>query len=174
MPFHEKYQAIYDYIIKPVVEARSLNCYRADDYNNVNSVILDIWKSIRKSRLLIADLTEQRPNVMYELGLAHDMGKQVIIISQPGEGNSFPFDLLHLRRIEYQDSVKGAESLKKKLSATLDELLRSTEVKPIVQQTFPQKQGTPLEDEIVKDFYVCKSIVSNEVKVRIDCIKLRK
>jgi hypothetical protein len=36
---------------------------------------------------------------MYELGVAHTLGKETILIYQRGEEIKFPFDLAHIRRI---------------------------------------------------------------------------
>jgi len=39
---------------------------------------------------------------MYELRIAHALGKDTILIYQLGSANDkFPFDLAHIRRIQY-------------------------------------------------------------------------
>jgi hypothetical protein len=62
---------------------------------------------------------------MYELGMAHTIGKETILIYQRGrESPRFPFDLVHIRRIEYEDSATGGKELETELRATLQNLLR--------------------------------------------------
>ena len=79
-PFEPERTDIYNTIIKPVVEKNGYKCKRADDIktntNKLNNIIRNIWKA----QFIIADLTRLNPNVMYELGFAHAMNKEVILI----------------------------------------------------------------------------------------------
>ena len=84
----------------------------------------DIWKSICEARVVIADLTNLNPNVMYELGIAHTVGKETILIYQkPTEKIKFPFDLSHIRRIEYVNDAVGGQKLVQDLKDTLKNVL---------------------------------------------------
>jgi len=123
MPFDEALTKIYNNIIKPTVEGQGLLCQRADDYKSNKAVIEDIWRAICEARIVIADLTQFNPNVMYELGVAHTVGKETILIYQTGENatGKFPFDLSHIRRIEYNNDAVGGQ----RLSADLEETLKS-------------------------------------------------
>jgi nucleoside 2-deoxyribosyltransferase len=42
----------------------------------------DVWNHINKARIIIADLTTRNPNVFYEVGIAHALGKDVILLTQ--------------------------------------------------------------------------------------------
>jgi len=130
MPFAEDLTRVYTSIIKPTVEATGLVCRRADDFKTNKAIIQDIWKAICEARIVIADLTDLNPNVMYELGIAHTVGKETILIYQRGRGKDpkFPFDLAHIRRIEYEDSATGGKKLENDLSDTLKSILEPTAV----------------------------------------------
>ncbi|MCK9151544.1 hypothetical protein [Methanobacterium alcaliphilum] len=119
MPFDDKFDSIYENIIKKVVEGNEfkLNCRRADEIFGTGPIIEDIWKYIKKARILVAELTGRNPNVFYELGLAHAMSKEVILITQ--NLDDVPFDLKHYRCLVYEDSIMGAEKLEKALKNTL-------------------------------------------------------
>ena len=125
MPFKEDLTRIYREIVKPVVEAAGLVCRRADDLKTTRAIIQDIWKAICEARLVIADLTGLNANVAYELGIAHTVGKETILIYQlnPGEDLTFPFDLAHIRRIEYHDSATGGRKLELDLAETVKSAL---------------------------------------------------
>jgi hypothetical protein len=109
MPFTDELTEIYTTLIKPTVEREEfgLVCKRADDMKSNKVIMQDIWKSICEARLIIADLTGLNPNVMYELGLAHTLGKETIMIYRKDEKIKFPFDLAHIRRIEYENTPVG-------------------------------------------------------------------
>ena len=54
----------------------------------------------------MADISEHNPNVFYELGLAHALGKETILITH-GAGSS-PFDISTARLITYEISDLSA------------------------------------------------------------------
>lgn len=76
MPFAEDLTRVYTSIVKPTVEAVGLVSRRADEFKTNKAIIQDIWKAICEARVVIADLTDLNPNVMYELGIAHTLGRR--------------------------------------------------------------------------------------------------
>lgn len=126
MPFTDPLTKIYQTLIKPTIENPrfGLVCKRADDIKSNRAIIQDIWKSICEARVIIADMTDLNPNVMYELGVAHTLGKETILLYQRAATEiKFPFDLSHIRRIEYDNTVPGARALEQELSLTLGNVL---------------------------------------------------
>lgn len=126
MPFTPELTEIYKTVVKPTVEENNtgLVCKRADDIKSNRAIIQDIWKSICEARLIIADMTNLNPNVMYELGIAHTLGKETILIYQRSDHElKFPFDLSHIRRIEYENTVTGGRALEAELRQTLTNVL---------------------------------------------------
>lgn len=119
MPFKERFNEIYKQAIKPTVEEK-FTCLRADEIFSANVVIQDIQQYIQQAKFLIADLTGRNPNVFYELGLAHAIPKEVILITQ--NGKDIPFDLRHIRYIIYEDSIAGSTKLKDALRTTMQNL----------------------------------------------------
>jgi hypothetical protein len=61
-----------------------------------------IWQGIRRSDVVVVDVTDNNPNVFYELGLAHALGKEVIVITQNVAG--VPFDIKSSRLLSYVES----------------------------------------------------------------------
>ena len=124
MPFTDDnyLKQIYDHYIKTTVEKCGMSCHRADDAFNNDAIIEDIWKSINEAKLIIAELTGKNPNVFYELGISHTIGKEVIMISQGIE--DVPFDLRHLRVITYDSSPSGYALLQNKLEKTINEIIK--------------------------------------------------
>ncbi|MFD6613172.1 TIR domain-containing protein [Micromonospora chalcea] len=57
---------------------------------------------IRRARLVVADLTHERPNVYFELGYARGLGKTVVTIAR--EGSAIHFDVRDWSYLRYFDS----------------------------------------------------------------------
>lgn len=120
MPFSESWS---DYIwneeIKPIVTGipdHPLRCLRADDLFG-HDVMIDIYESIAAASIVIADITGRNANVFYELGIAHTLGKDVILLSQGTE--HIPFDLLRFRHCIYSNDGPGYKILRDYLSNAL-------------------------------------------------------
>src|SRR5262249_15055962 len=67
------------------------DCTRVDDRDMVDRIVPQIFEGIRRSAFVIVDLTEQRPNVYYEFGLAQGLGKPHIVTAY--KGTALPFDV---------------------------------------------------------------------------------
>ena len=72
---------------------------------------------IVKSRIIIANIDGKNPNVFYELGIAHALGKPTILISKSIE--NMPFDIQQNRVVLYKDNDDLEEKLSKELSRIL-------------------------------------------------------
>jgi hypothetical protein len=119
MPFDSSFNGIWEHILRPAVTDHGDDCIRGDDFFVPGSIMDDVLRSIREADYLIADLTGRNANVYYELGLAHALGKSVVLLTRLL--SDVPFDLRHHRLIEYQDTVAGAAQLR----ATLQRFLRN-------------------------------------------------
>lgn len=124
MPFEAELKAVYGDHIRPVVESKGLSCIRADEIIGTGAITRDIWEKINRARFIIADLTRKNPNVFYELGIAHALGKEVILITQTME--DVPFDLKALRCIVYTFTPRGMKEMENTLQRTIDEIMRSS------------------------------------------------
>lgn len=123
MPFQSPFDVYFDAIIEPAVKAASLEPKRADSLFTPTPIVADIWRMIQDAEVLLADVTTKNPNVFYELGLAHAIGKPVVMISETMD--DVPFDLQQLRVILYdkQDPVWG-EKLRGDIKTALGETLK--------------------------------------------------
>jgi len=112
MPFSESWSdRIWEKLVE-IVKDQGLQIERADTrYGPI--ITEDIWSAIVECRLIICDVTGWNPNVFYELGIAHTIGKHVILLSQPTE--RFPFDTRGLRHLIYTDNPSGMRLLEKQL-----------------------------------------------------------
>jgi hypothetical protein len=114
MPFGpQELQIAYQDHIRPVLERCGLRVQRGDDLYTAGPIIEDVWATINKARLVVADLTGRNPNVFYEVGICHTLGKPVVMLTQRME--DVPFDLRHLRVISYEYTPRGCKLLESAL-----------------------------------------------------------
>lgn len=122
MPFSESFNAIYREIYIPAIQAVGLKPLRADAIYDNQSIIHDIKQSIKDATLVLAEVTGRNPNVNYELGMAHALEKEVVIVTS--NKDDVPSDYRHLRYIHYNSSGIGWDrTLFRELTATLRTVL---------------------------------------------------
>lgn len=123
MPFSvESLNVVYeDYVQPTLVDQCRLRSERGDDVFGSDVIMDDITRSIRKARLIIADLTGRNANVFYEVGIAHALNKQVLLMTQSIE--DVPFDLRHRRALVYEYSPRGCKKLAKDLYDNVQSML---------------------------------------------------
>ena len=142
MPFAPLFDTQYEQVIRPAVEATGLQCVRGDEIFAKPQIIDDIWKSIRHCRVVVAELTGRNPNVLYEVGLAHAVGKPIILLTR--DEDDVPFDLKALRYRYYDtddpfwgDNLQRA--IQEMVTAALDESSLSVWLEGIsVNQQVPE------------------------------------
>ncbi len=118
---------IYDNHIKKVADDLGQSIARADDFFSASAIVEEIWSALNAAKVIIADCTGKNPNVFYELGIAHTLGKPVITISQTID--DVPFDVKHRRAIVYSDTHDGRKVFEQTLAKTLEtELSRGDHV----------------------------------------------
>ena len=93
MPFAPEFDDIYRLFLHPTLTECGFDVKRADDITSQQNILRDVINGIVDRDLIIADLTGANPNVFYELGVAHALGKPVILITQ--NIDKLPFDLEH-------------------------------------------------------------------------------
>lgn len=120
MPFRDELKPVFDDHIRPVCGSVGLSVVRADQIFSVRPIIDDIREAVLSARFIIADLTDANPNVFYEIGICHALGKDVILITQESK---VPFDLGHIRHIRYEYTPRGMAQFEESLRNTLYALI---------------------------------------------------
>jgi predicted nucleotide-binding protein len=106
--------------IKQTVKAEKYDFDIAKDIAKPGGIMLQVWNSIRSAQVVVADLTGLNANVLYEVGIAHSLGKEVILITQ--NPKKLPFDVKGMRWIGYK--LANVRELKKQLGQSLADVAK--------------------------------------------------
>ena len=138
MPFNNEVSGVYYDAIKPAVESRGLKCIRVDEIANTGNIIKRIIEYITTAKVIIADLTGKNANVFYELGIAHCLGNNTIVIAQKIE--EVPFDVKSYHVIVYKDTISGGRNLQQTLANAIETMPEwSIKSNNPVQDFLPEK-----------------------------------
>lgn len=108
MPFDAAFANVYGAIQQAAINTGLLP-RRVDEIWENPGIIQDVVSLIDRARVVVCDLTGRNPNVFYETGIAHTLGREVIMITQ--SAHDVPFDLRHLRYIPYLNNHEGLQAL---------------------------------------------------------------
>lgn len=122
MPFAEELSDVYRYLIADGLINAGYDVKRADDILSQNNILSDIVAGIVSSDLIVADLTGANPNVYYELGIAHALNKNVILLTQDIE--ELPFDLRSYRVVSYSVHFAKMNQAKEELYKLASEAIK--------------------------------------------------
>ena len=149
----ERADELLDSIIEPAAVDNGLQVVRSDQIGIPGMITTQVISHIMKDRMLVADLTDQNPNVFYELALRHAFRKPVV--QMMASAQKLPFDVVGVRAILYDmssvESRRKARDVVSKhmasslgphfevespvsIAASLDELSRTS--KPEIQTMF--------------------------------------
>ena len=119
MPFREKefQQSIYFDVIKPFIEDEfKISCYRVDEDSLPDRIDNKIYSYILRAAFVVAEVTTRNPNVLYELGLAHMLEKDCIILTQTPH-SEVPFDINRISAEPYENEDELRSYLRRSISA---------------------------------------------------------
>jgi Domain of unknown function (DUF4062) len=119
MPLSDPFFLLYEEAIVPALEAAGLRGIHAGQIFGTREIMEDVWESICVSRVVVADVTGRNPNVFYELGIAHTLGKECIVLTQNSQ--DVPFDISSRRYIRYEPTKLVA--LRTRLETTIKKIL---------------------------------------------------
>ncbi|MGA2799125.1 MAG: hypothetical protein ABSE63_16215 [Thermoguttaceae bacterium] len=122
MEFSEPFNSFFDHVVRPVADRLGLEAFRASDVYKPGVILADILRGIIESEVIIAKITSGNPNVFYELGHAHAMGKQTILLADRAS-TKLPFDIRGYRVIFYDNSIPGKPEVERQLEEHLKNIM---------------------------------------------------
>lgn len=123
MPFDCAFDDIYRFGIKGAADAVGAYAERVDEQVFSEGILDRVFNQISKADVIVADMTGRNPNVFYEVGYAHALGKVVLLLTQ--NADDIPFDLKHRQHTVYAGSIEALKGeLQPKLTWALSESQR--------------------------------------------------
>lgn len=111
-PIRRHIEGIIDAAITPAM-GEHYEIVVAHKISEPGSITKQVITEIYNAKLVVANLTNRNPNVMYELALRHAIGKPAIMIAE--KGTMLPSDIIMQRTIFYQNDAKGVLELREEL-----------------------------------------------------------
>ena len=147
-PFDSENDRRYEEVYKPALEQAGLDPYRVDQDPAVEVPIKDIERRIRDSVICLADITEDNPNVWYELGYAFAADTPVVMTCADKRTAKLPFDIQHRTVIRYATaSPSDFERLRNDVTKRVKARVRHAEsVQQLAEeQVAPQEGASQVE-----------------------------
>lgn len=176
MPFGKKphigggmvdFDAVYQELIAPAIEAAGLEPLRADEEVTGGIIHKPMFERLILCEYAVADLTTANANVFYELGVRHAVRPWSTVLIFAAGGSQLPFDVAPLRALPYQLTADGVPAdvaaAKEALAQRLLEAKKSTTDSPIFQLV----EDYPDIDHTKTDVFRDRVQYSNKMKTRL-------
>ncbi|MBV7409160.1 hypothetical protein [Maritimibacter sp. DP1N21-5] len=99
-PLHPRFQETYVTIRNTLTDI-GLRVTRGDEVTIQSNLLKYIVRQILTSEFIVANIDGRNPNVFYEIGIAHALGKDVVLVASNPE--EIPFDLSNQRIVLWSD-----------------------------------------------------------------------
>ena len=100
-PFDPEGRRVQDIVGRAIQETGLRVVQHSDTIRPGAELTSTILEAIRDADLIIADVSRQNPNVLYEVGFAHALRKPTILLISIKSGSGLPSDLAGLQYIMY-------------------------------------------------------------------------
>lgn len=158
MPFDREFEDVYATIKSSVESATATasgRCFRLDESQPAGRITERLLREISSASFCVADLTGNKPNVMWELGYAMALGRPTVIVTQ--QLADLPFDIRDMQSLEYDRT---------RLNSTLGTPLRKIVIDTISVRTEPGKtnQEEMLIGQLLGEVAELKVMVAQAVR----------
>ncbi len=102
LPLRDHTKAVYEHVLEPVIRQAGYQPVRADLLRGTQTIHEDVVDQIESATAVVADLTDDNPNVNYEIGLARTLGRPIVMICEQRPPEQVPF-YYKGQRIQFYD-----------------------------------------------------------------------
>lgn len=124
MPFDKGYLSFYENCIEKAIDENNFKPVRIDKYKSTGNIPDIFRREIDSCKKIIIDITDLKPNVMYELGYVHCKKIEPLIITRSAEvmdtdNTDFPFYLKQEMITVATKDEKGNDKIKQSIKKYL-------------------------------------------------------
>lgn len=153
----EDWDKIYTNLFKPIIEKSKFGyvCKRSELENG--SFTRDIIIDLRDAYVVLADITDYNPNVMWELGVRHSLSKRTIMTARSDFIQKIPADIREYGVIPYDTKITSYKEFEEQLTKILQKI-----------ENEPEKPNSPVfnflkEENLILSSYGRKQIINRLV-----------
>ena len=133
-----KTDGLINNVIRPVCEKLNFKAIPAHEIDKPGSITSQVIQYIMNSKIVIANLTELNPNVMYELAIRHAAKLPVVCLAE--NRTKLPFDITTERTIFYDDDMAGAVLLRPILEKSIKAALNDENINNPIYRAIQEEQ----------------------------------
>lgn len=176
MPFGKKpdasgrqvdFDAVFQELIKPAIEAAGLEPLRADEEMTGGLIHKPMFERLILCEYAVADLTTANANVFYELGLRHAVRRWSTVLLFAEGGSQLPFDVAPLRALPYRLSNDGRPTALDEMRPVIAARLKDAQQLKTDSPVFQLVEDFPDIDRTKTDVFRDRVRYSAELKKRL-------
>lgn len=168
----EKNDERYHDIYKPAIEACELEAYRAVNDPSVGKPIDHSVLKIRNSRIVIAEITTDSPNVWFELGYAIACKKDIVIVCSDEHKKQYSYDIQHRKIHKYEaDSRSAYDKLRKSIVNDIEAFLKTAVTLPVIEPSVLKHDEKLSDSEIIALSAIIEACFTDET-IDIERVKV--
>lgn len=118
------YDELCDEVIYPAIRDAGCEPYRVDRDPLAHQPKQAVRKAMEDAVACLADITEDNPNVFYEVGVAERAEIPLVLLCRRNARRKLPFNVQELNVIHYSvDGPRGFNQLRQKIIARLEAII---------------------------------------------------
>lgn len=142
-------------VMKPVLKSLGFDVYVAHEIAAPGSITKQVIEHVVYDDLVVANLSELNPNVMYELAVRHCVGLPIIVLAE--NGTRLPFDISDERTLFFENDMAGVVDLGPRLAIAVEAAMSLEEAdNPVLRVTGSKALRESVETDDAQSFLIKK------------------
>jgi len=150
-------------VIQPTLVDLGFATTVAHTIDAAGSITRQVIELVLQADLVVANLTELNPNVMYEVAVRHCSGLPIVLLAE--HGTPLPFDLAAERTVFYRNDLHGAVELGPNLNKAVKAAMASPEADNPVYRAVQRKVIKDMNPSSDADAYILERLDNIETAI---------